>query len=180
MKTEERKKKHYSIIRIALLGLGGIAAFACVLSCLLFFLGSAAEPNTARTPRPTSTATVLLTSTPTTRWLPTQSPTGTPTPTSTSTPVPSINAPQPTATSVPVALPTEPVVIPVPVIQPTQPPPTDPPPPICNCSDNSYNCADFLTHAKAQVCYDYCVSLGRGDVHALDHDKDGLACEALP
>ena len=75
MKTEEHKKKHYGITKIALLGLGGIAIFACVLSCLLFSLGSAAEPTTAEPPRVTGTATVLLTSTPTTRWLPTQLPT---------------------------------------------------------------------------------------------------------
>lgn len=60
--------------------------------------------------------------------------------------------------------------------------PTTQPPPVavCDCSDNIYNCSDFSTHAKAQACYEYCKSLGRGDVHRLDGDNDGIACESLP
>ena len=43
------------------------------------------------------------------------------------------------------------------------------------------NCGDFTTHRAAQACYDYCVSLGYGNIYRLDgHDKDGLACESLP
>jgi len=62
----------------------------------------------------------------------------------------------------------------------TPPPPTQPPPtPGCDCSGNIYNCSDFSTHAEAQACYDYCKSLGRGDVHRLDGDNDGIACESL-
>jgi len=60
-------------------------------------------------------------------------------------------------------------------------PPTQPPPAaVCDCSGNIYNCPDFSTHAEAQACYEYCKSLGRGDVHRLDGDKDGIACESLP
>jgi endonuclease YncB( thermonuclease family) len=51
---------------------------------------------------------------------------------------------------------------------------------VCSCSSNSYNCSDFNTHAQAQACYDYCISLGAGDVHRLDSDSDGSACETLP
>ena len=51
---------------------------------------------------------------------------------------------------------------------------------VCSCSGNTLNCGDFSTHLQAQACYDYCVSLGRGDVHGLDNDNDGLACENLP
>jgi hypothetical protein len=51
---------------------------------------------------------------------------------------------------------------------------------LCDCSGNLYNCSDFSTHAQAQACYNYCVSLGRGDVHRLDGDSDSLACESLP
>jgi len=50
----------------------------------------------------------------------------------------------------------------------------------CDCSGNIYNCSDFGTHAEAQDCYERCKSLGRGDVHLLDGDNDGIACESLP
>jgi len=52
--------------------------------------------------------------------------------------------------------------------------------PACSCSSNQYNCSDFGTHAKAQACYNYCASVGKGDVHQLDRDNDGVACETLP
>ena len=45
------------------------------------------------------------------------------------------------------------------------------------CSSNYYNCGDFTTHAEAQEVFEAC---GSGDVHQLDRDKDGLACETLP
>jgi micrococcal nuclease len=51
---------------------------------------------------------------------------------------------------------------------------------VCSCSGNQYNCPDFSTHANAQACYEYCKSVGRGDIHRLDGDNDGLACESLP
>jgi micrococcal nuclease len=76
-----------------------------------------------------------------------------------------------TATSVP------PTPIPptaTPVSQPTQPSAT------CDCSGNVYNCKNFSTHAQAQACYEYCISVGAGDIHRLDRDNDGIACESLP
>lgn len=51
---------------------------------------------------------------------------------------------------------------------------------VCSCAGNLYNCADFSTHASAQACFDYCISIGRGDVHRLDRDNDGSACENNP
>jgi len=48
----------------------------------------------------------------------------------------------------------------------------------CDCSGNLYNCADFATTSEAQSCYDYCKSRGKGDVHCLDADDDGVACES--
>jgi len=48
----------------------------------------------------------------------------------------------------------------------------------CDCSSNRYNCADFASKTKAQSCYDYCINQGKGDVHGLDGDNDGLACES--
>ena len=56
------------------------------------------------------------------------------------------------------------------------PPPSGP----CNCSGPDLNCSDFSTQAAAQACYDYCKSLGYGDVFRLDGDSDGVACESLP
>lgn len=52
--------------------------------------------------------------------------------------------------------------------------------PACNCSGNLYNCSDFSTHADAQACFAYCQSAGAGDIHRLDSDSDGIACESLP
>jgi hypothetical protein len=49
----------------------------------------------------------------------------------------------------------------------------------CRCSGNLYNCKDFATHREAQNCYEKCGGLSN-DVHYLDGDNDGLACEALP
>lgn len=49
----------------------------------------------------------------------------------------------------------------------------------CDCGGNIYNCSDFSTHAEAQSCYESCGGVGN-DIHRLDRDKDGLACEALP
>lgn len=51
---------------------------------------------------------------------------------------------------------------------------------VCDCSDNRYDCTDFGTQVDAQACYDYCQSLGRGDIHHLDGDGDGVVCEDLP
>lgn len=48
-----------------------------------------------------------------------------------------------------------------------------------NCSSNVYNCTDFATHAEAQATYEYCGGVNN-DIHRLDRDKDGQACESLP
>lgn len=45
------------------------------------------------------------------------------------------------------------------------------------CSVDSYNCADFRTQAEAQKVFDAC---GPEDVHGLDRDGNGEACESLP
>lgn len=45
------------------------------------------------------------------------------------------------------------------------------------CSYNKYNCADFNTQAEAQAVMIYC---GNDDIHYLDGDDDGIACETLP
>ena len=50
----------------------------------------------------------------------------------------------------------------------------------CQCSGNTYNCSDFSTHREAQALYDCCIEKVGSDVHRLDRDKDGSACETLP
>jgi endonuclease YncB( thermonuclease family) len=88
----------------------------------------------------------------------------------------------PTPTPVPVPTATPKPVAPTaastnaPAVVPTSPPPAA----VCSCSGNIYNCSDFSTHAAAQACFDYCKSQGHGDVHRLDGDNDGVACESLP
>lgn len=47
------------------------------------------------------------------------------------------------------------------------------------CSSNKYNCADFKTQAEAQSVFEACGGLAN-DIHRLDNDKDGKACESLP
>lgn len=48
---------------------------------------------------------------------------------------------------------------------------------VCSCSRNSYNCPNFSTHDQAQACFNYCKQTVGYDVHRLDRDNDGLACE---
>jgi Tfp pilus assembly protein PilF len=50
---------------------------------------------------------------------------------------------------------------------------------ICDCSNDIYNCGDFPlpNGVSAQKCYEYCKSQGKGDIHGLDKDKNGVTCE---
>ena len=86
------------------------------------------------------------------------------------------------------------IIAPIPTVTMTAtPPPTNTPRPEhtatatppqsegpCLCSGNLYNCADFGTQREAQRCYDYCMMQTGQDVHRLDGDGDGEACESLP
>lgn len=48
---------------------------------------------------------------------------------------------------------------------------------VCDCTSNLYNCADFgNAGAEAQACYQHCLPIA-GDIHDLDRDGDGHACE---
>ena len=47
------------------------------------------------------------------------------------------------------------------------------------CSSDIYNCSDFTTHAEAQTVFEKCGGVSN-DVHRLDANKDGSACESLP
>ena len=53
-------------------------------------------------------------------------------------------------------------------------------PAVCACSGDLYNCTSFGTHAQAQACFNYCWQQVGYDVHNLDSDGDGVACESLP
>jgi len=45
------------------------------------------------------------------------------------------------------------------------------------CEWNAYNCSDFSTQTEAQQVFEYCgVDI---DIHDLDRDSDGVACEVL-
>lgn len=50
----------------------------------------------------------------------------------------------------------------------------------CDCSGNLYNCSDFKTHQEAQAVFDCCMAQIGKDVHKLDGNNDGMACESLP
>ncbi|PIZ76026.1 hypothetical protein COY05_02850 [Candidatus Peregrinibacteria bacterium CG_4_10_14_0_2_um_filter_38_24] len=47
------------------------------------------------------------------------------------------------------------------------------------CSSNTYNCTDFSNKSDAQKVYDYCKAQVGTDIHKLDGDNNGLACESL-
>jgi len=50
----------------------------------------------------------------------------------------------------------------------------------CACTGIKLNCEDFDSQADAQACFEYCRSMEYGDIHGLDSDNDGVACEDLP
>lgn len=91
-----------------------------------------------------------------------------------------VDASLPVVEASPAPIPTEPPLV---VESTTEPQPIEPMPTelpsteVCDCSDDHLNCDDFNTHASAQACYTYCKSIGQGDVHGLDRDDDGTACD---
>ena len=51
---------------------------------------------------------------------------------------------------------------------------------MCNADDDfDYNCDDFTTQEEAQSAYEKCAKNGN-DVHGLDGNNDGIACQNLP
>lgn len=50
----------------------------------------------------------------------------------------------------------------------------------CTCTGNAYNCVDFATGNEAQACYQHCLDVTGFDVHWLDDDRDGSACDWSP
>jgi hypothetical protein len=51
---------------------------------------------------------------------------------------------------------------------------------VCTCAYDRYDCSDFLKEKQAQACFNFCFSQGAGDLHHLDEDGNGLACDSLP
>jgi len=49
----------------------------------------------------------------------------------------------------------------------------------CACNADSLNCSNFSSKAEAQACFDFCIAQGAGDIHKLDENNDGDACESL-
>jgi len=49
---------------------------------------------------------------------------------------------------------------------------------VCSCSGDTMNCTNFGSQSSAQACYNYCVKQGKGDIHKLDQDNNGVACES--
>lgn len=46
------------------------------------------------------------------------------------------------------------------------------------CNINKFNCTDFATHNEAQSVYEKCMKEVEKDIHSLDADDDGEACES--
>lgn len=49
--------------------------------------------------------------------------------------------------------------------------------PVCSCESKRLTCNSFKSQGQAQRCYEYCLSLGYGDIFGLDKNSNGLACE---
>jgi hypothetical protein len=81
---------------------------------------------------------------------------------------------QPAVTDTLIPIPTETLVVIVPNTN------TAPAQAVCSCEDDAYNCDDFSLHSMAQACFSKCNAAGAGDIHNLDGDGNGLACESLP
>jgi hypothetical protein len=47
---------------------------------------------------------------------------------------------------------------------------------VCSCRIDKYNCEYFKKQIQAQACFNFCFMLGAGDIHHLDEDHDGVAC----
>jgi hypothetical protein len=92
-----------------------------------------------------------------------------PTPTFTPSPTPTVTA-TPTPTFTPVG-----------PITPT-PTPTSLDQEICSCTNDQYDCLGsvFPNRAAAQLCLEYCFRQTGRDIHNLDPNGNGQACENLP
>lgn len=58
-----------------------------------------------------------------------------------------------------------------------RPPANYSPAAVCSCKGDQYDCKDFPNQNSAQACAYYCYQQTKRDIHNLDGDNDGLACE---
>lgn len=156
------------------LGVIGVTVFLCIISS---FAGGSGSPTL---PTPTVDLVAVQLTALAQAWLPyTQTAqaavTNTPLPTATLVPTETATlAPLPTATLQ--VFPTATTFLQIlPANQPTSAPAGG----TCSCSGDSLNCNDFGSWSSAQACYSYCVSQGAGDIHRLDGNNDGSACDSL-
>lgn len=137
-------------------------------------------PTLTQTPTATATEEATETGTPTMTTTPTRTATATGTPTMTATATATRTATStatPTRTATPTKTP-KPTNTPRPTATATA---TQGAPGDCTiCSYDAYNCSDFQEQEEAQACFDYCMEQVGYDVHQLDFDNDGIACESLP
>lgn len=47
------------------------------------------------------------------------------------------------------------------------------------CSYDLYNCNSFESQEEAQTLYDLCIEYGTIDIHRLDNNNNGVACESF-
>lgn len=48
---------------------------------------------------------------------------------------------------------------------------------VCACESNTLNCPESGDKTAIRDCFKQCNDLGKGDVHDLDRDHDGVACD---
>lgn len=92
-----------------------------------------------------------------------------------------VQEPPPLPASVPTLPPpttSAPTAIAVPATLPPTATAASAPPPqqaVCNCTSDTVNCSGNKSFGRQ--CHAYCLSIGAGDIHRLDNDDDGAACE---
>jgi hypothetical protein len=159
----------------------GVIGTMSVMAVISNFIGGSGDPVP---PTPTMDLVAVQLTALAEAWLPyTQTAqaavTNTPPPTATLVPTETATlAPLPTATLQVFATATTFLQI-LPINQsPTSPPAGQSA--VCSCAGDTYNCGDFGgSWSAAQACYTYCVSQGAGDIHRLDGNNDGSACDSL-
>jgi hypothetical protein len=146
---------------------GLIVGFVVIMCCIFFGFYLLLNPTTDNSSTPTP---VFINTEPSPAILATptsiSSPVFVPTLTVTSLPPPTLAptwTPEPTFT--PFVLPT---------LQIVNPPANTG----CSCNSDTYNCSDFSSQSSAQACFNTCVAEGKGDIHRLDENNNGIACES--
>lgn len=148
-------------------------AVSCISSVVLFFLPTPTQPSQS-TPTLTLAPTFTISSSPSVSPDLTSSPGPSLTPLATremyASSTPPIYLITPTNTFLPFPLPT---ATSTPTLIPRKKQ-------VCHCTGpRVLSCADFVKQEQAQACFNFCFSLGFGDVFNLDDNHDGIACNYL-